>query len=325
MSIILHDEAYYASRIPRPDLGPIRNFMRFIWDNERKALLDRTAREWGQLGIFYLCFYTVLASIFAVQMKISVDYVSQLDKPFFDYTTTGSLVGQSISIFRSPWKFSSPGIAIKPRSVTATSPIILVNNSNVSARPKRYIRALTDFLQEYNKNKSNYDVNCGNGNFQSNHSEEKPCFFDIKNLGACSRPPYGYAAPLQPCVLIKFNKRFDWAPKYYNQSSTLPEDMPANLKKAVQQSKKFYIWLSCDGANNVDKEHIGEVEYIPSPGFPVEYFPFTGQPDYLSPIVALRFKNLTPDRLVTVECNLWAANIEQHSRYSLDFQIIIDS
>lgn len=50
MPIILHDEAYYASRIPRPDLGPIRNFMRFIWDNERKAFFDRTAREWGNIN-----------------------------------------------------------------------------------------------------------------------------------------------------------------------------------------------------------------------------------------------------------------------------------
>lgn len=56
---------------------------------------------------------------------------------------------------------------------------------------------------------------------------------------------------------------------------------------------KPYIWLSCDGANNVDKEHIGEIEYIPNPAFPVQYFPFTGQPGYLSPIVALKFKNLT--------------------------------
>lgn len=54
-----------------------------------------------------------------------------------------------------------------------------------------------------------------------------------------------------------------------------------------------YIWLSCNGANNVDKDHIGEIEYIPTPGFPVEYFPFTGQLDYMSPIVALKFNSLT--------------------------------
>lgn len=32
---------------------------------------------------------------------------------------------------------------------------------------------------------------------------------------------------------------------------------------------------------------------------------------------------IAANRLVTVECYLWAHNIEQRSRYSLDFQIII--
>lgn len=57
--------------------------------------------------------------------------------------------------------------------------------------------------------------------------------------------------------------------------------------------KQFQIWLWCDGVNNVDKEHVGEIEYLPSPGFSVQYFPFVGQPDYLAPVVALHFKNIT--------------------------------
>ncbi|XP_054007415.1 sodium/potassium-transporting ATPase subunit beta-1-like [Hylaeus anthracinus] len=324
--VILHDHDYYESRKPRPDLGPLKNFLRFVWDKERKTFLDRTAKEWGQLGIFYACFYTVLATIFAVQMKISIDYVSRLDKPFFQYTglSSKSFGGQNYALFRFSRHVDSPGIVFKPNSMSTTSPIISIYNSSAIARPKRYIRALTDFLQEYNTNITKYDVNCEGDNFQWVRND-KPCFFDIKKLGECSRAPYGYTNPLQPCVLIKFNKRFDWVPKCYNRSSHLPQNMPDSLKRMIEQSKKFYVWLSCDGANNVDKEHIGEIKYIPSPGFPVEYFPFSGQPHYLSPIVALQFKNLTPNRLVTVECTLWASNIKQRSSYSLDFQILIDN
>lgn len=51
--VILHDEAYYKSRIPQPDLGPFRNFLRFLWDRERKAFLDRTAKEWGNVLMTY--------------------------------------------------------------------------------------------------------------------------------------------------------------------------------------------------------------------------------------------------------------------------------
>lgn len=107
---------------------------------------------------------------------------------------------------------------------------------------------------------------------------------------------------------------------HYNRSSQLPENMPLPLQKIVRSSnkvcayihtytnyckiltktslihskfKQLQIWLWCNGANSVDKEHVGDIEYLPSPGFPVKYFPFIGQPNYLSPIVALRFKNIT--------------------------------
>jgi len=53
MSMILHDEAYYKSRVPETDLGPLENFVRFIWNPERKTVLGRTGKEWGNyLNIF---------------------------------------------------------------------------------------------------------------------------------------------------------------------------------------------------------------------------------------------------------------------------------
>lgn len=61
------------------------------------------------------------------------------------------------------------------------------------------------YIPEYNKNKSNYDINCQNGHSNFDYDKE-PCFFDLKNLGQCGRPPYGYTNPSQPCILIKFNK-----------------------------------------------------------------------------------------------------------------------
>lgn len=117
-----------------------------------------------------------------------------------------------------------------------------------------------------------------------------------------------------------FLQRFDWVPKPYNQSSQLPEEMPVSLQNLIKSSNKaskllisvivklssnkivlfsllsgpqFHVWLSCDTVSNDDKDNIVDVEYLPIPGFPVQYFPFTGQPHYLAPIVALRFSNLS--------------------------------
>ncbi|XP_071635761.1 sodium/potassium-transporting ATPase subunit beta-1-like [Temnothorax longispinosus] len=323
--VIPHDDEYYQNRIPEPDLGALQNFLRFVWNPERKQLLGRSGKEWALLGLFYLCFFTVLGSLFALQMWISIEYASKLERPFFLYSglSPRSYFGVTFPLFRHV-DFGSPGIAFKPNILLPTkSPIIWIDNSSANARPKRYVQALSDFLQEYNKSKENYKTvaECSDG--VSIVSSMKPCFFDIESLGVCGQPPYGYTDPLQPCVLIKFNKRFNWVPRPYNKSSLLPENMPHTLQEAVHVSNKFQIWLWCDGVNNVDKEHVGEIEYLPSPGFPVQYFPFVGQPDYLAPVVALRFKNVTSFRLVTVECSLWALNINKDAQNALDFQIIL--
>lgn len=46
-SALKHDEKYYRSRKPKPDLGTVENFKKFVWDPERRAFLDKTRREWG--------------------------------------------------------------------------------------------------------------------------------------------------------------------------------------------------------------------------------------------------------------------------------------
>ncbi|KAH0954393.1 hypothetical protein HN011_008595 [Eciton burchellii] len=323
MSIILHDEAYYKSRVPEPDLGPLENFVRFIWNPDRKTVLGRTGKEWGMLLLFYICFYAVLGSIFAIQMWISVHCASKLEEPYFTYILTSRSYFNNSLLFRK-LNINNPGIDFKPNILLPTkSPIIWIDNSSMNARPKRYIEALNNFLQEYNKSKENYKTNAECSDEAPISSDMKPCFFDVKSLGVCGESPYGYTYPLQPCVLIKFNKKFNWLPIHYNKSSQLPENMPHILQEFVRSSNKLQIWLWCDGVNNVDKEHIGKIEYLPTPGFPVHYFPFAGQSDYLAPMVALQFKNITSFRLLTVECSLWALNINSMAQSTLDFQIIL--
>jgi sodium/potassium-transporting ATPase subunit beta len=60
------------------------------------------------------------------------------------------------------------------------------------------------------------------------------------------------------------------------------------------------VWLSCEGENPADKEFIGTVEYIPHRGFPGYYYPFLGVKNYLSPLVAVHFKNITSEYSVQV-------------------------
>lgn len=60
-------------------------------------------------------------------------------------------------------------------------------------------------------------------------------------------------------------------------------------------SKKFVfqlntIWLSCDGLYPADKEYIGPIKYYPFQGFPGYFYPYNGQDDYMSPLVAIHLE-----------------------------------
>ena len=117
------------------------------------------------------------------------------------------------------------------------------------------------------------------------------------------------------------------------------------------------IWVSCDGENSADREHIGNVTYTPFRGFPTYYFPYKNIPGYLSPIVALQFQkpegtinstiicifkitNLilknafffnhsqtSAGVLINIECKVWAKNIihdRQRRLGSVHFELLMD-
>jgi hypothetical protein len=52
--------------------------------------------------------------------------------------------------------------------------------------------------------------------------------------------------------------------------------------------QKNKVWLSCEGRNQDDRDHLGAVEYYPEQGFPGYYYPFRNQIGFRSPVVAMR-------------------------------------
>jgi sodium/potassium-transporting ATPase subunit beta len=50
------------------------------------------------------------------------------------------------------------------------------------------------------------------------------------------------------------------------------------------------VWVSCEGENPADVEHIGPIQYIPRRGFPGYFFPFKNDEGYLSPLLAIFFE-----------------------------------
>ncbi|XP_023349243.1 sodium/potassium-transporting ATPase subunit beta-2 [Eurytemora carolleeae] len=151
----------------------------------------------------------------------------------------------------------------------------------------------------------------------------------------------------RPCVILKMNNIYGWEPRpYYNLTQInnivgmptwlkttitnhynkhcLP--LPKKARKKCPQMRM--IWLSCEGETAADEEHMGKVHYVPWQGFPGYYYPYLNQQHYLSPIVFIQFRNITPGVLIQVRCKIWARNIQHDPtnprKGGIHFEILMD-
>lgn len=165
------------------------------------------------------------------------------------------------------------------------------------------------FLEPYRNQKASKDCSAGNG-----ATDNEACKFNIADLGPCGTGDFGYAAG-NPCVYLKLNKIYGVSNVPYTDASN--DDMPEGLKKHINgfNGDKEQVWIDCRGEYPADREALKGIEYYPnSRGFPNYYFPFMRQEGYISPIVAVQFKDLPVNQLVHIECRAWAKNINYDKR-----------
>ena len=80
------------------------------------------------------------------------------------------------------------------------------------------------------------------------------------------------------------------------------------------------MYVKCKGEQGVDRDNLHEIDYYSAypnreiGGIPFRYFPYRNQPDYLSPLVFVHFKNITLNVLINVECKAYANNIDNKDR-----------
>ncbi|XP_063708821.1 sodium/potassium-transporting ATPase subunit beta-2-like [Culicoides brevitarsis] len=196
---------------------------------------------------------------------------------------------------------------------------------------KNWTNALDAFIDTYRPNiRSGVKQIC---NFNTKNFPDIACNIDVRSFGPCVLENlYGYHRN-SPCVFLTFKELFGWTPEYYNDPDLLPSKMPKRLKehisKVAEKSQKMLntVWISCDGIHAADKEYIGPVKYFPFQGFPGYFFPYSGQDDYLSPLVAVQFERPARHILINIECKAWARNIEYNVEEHIgivQFELFID-
>jgi len=259
----------------------------FLYDKNTGAIMGRTPLSWLLITIFYIIYYACLAGFWAVMLIIFFQFIDEKE-PMWQQDRIGR----------------SPALGVRPGQDwdNIDSSMLIFNKE----QPKdgktipgyeQWVGRTNEFLEKQ-------------GYIKKGVRHEK-----LKALGECSGeqdPSFGYSNG-QPCVLLKLNKIYGLEHDYYNESiKIMPQELKDRIAKATDKKQ---VWVSCIGENAADKESMGDFTYFPKDGgFSHTNYPYMNQHDYISPLVAVKFKNPTVGQFLHIECRAWAGNIEYHRR-----------
>ncbi|KAM9835938.1 sodium/potassium-transporting ATPase subunit beta-1b [Aulostomus maculatus] len=283
---------------------------KFLWNSEKGELLGRTGGSWFKILLFYVIFYGCLAGIFIGTIQAML---------------------LTLSNYKPTWqdRVAPPGLTHTPRS----------DKSEFSFKVKDmetylpFTKPMRDFLSKYSEDRQldqmKYE-NCGDepdeyknrGDLEIDVGVRKACRFPRSVLGPCSGiedPDFGFKQG-KPCLIVKLNRIVNFRPKPPTSNESIPEDAQYKVQPNV-------IPLYCTSKKEEDADKVGEVKYYGiGGGFPLQYYPYYGKllhPQYLQPLVAVQFTNLTLNTEVRIECKVFGDNIHysDKDRYQGRFDI----
>lgn len=299
----------------KPFKERFNSFVDGFYNKQYREFLSKDAMGWLKLSAFYAAFYLWLASFFCFLL-------------FLFWTTR--IRGQTLPVYYNTdsvmnYKVVNPGLGFRPH-LNPESDLIFIKTSDSSEN----VKSLNNFLEFYEKNK--------NVEFTGAHDESVNFNYEeiVKNTPCSKENSYGLGSK-NPCVVVKLNRIIGWVP----QSMDLSE-LPDGLNKTVMDlednedigAKKNFVYVACGGQYAFDKDNIEEIEYFSSHftneigGINFKYFPYTNQENYLSPLIFVHFKKVSPNTLLNVICKAYGGNIDNEDRLNqrgmVKFQVYIE-
>lgn len=298
-------------------------FLNFLYNPVEKTVFGRGAKSWGQILIFYTFYYAFLAGLFAVSITI---VLGTLD-PF---------------VPRFQTRLQAPGLSLQPRQpsrIELTSDIVFNQSNEDTYKP--YVTLLNEFLAGYSdqNNSELYIQNCPNGKVK--HHQEfrddetaRVCVFNTSTLESCAVPKYGYHLG-EPCILLKANRIVNWFPVAFNDldDAVGNDDSDAPPLRTVlrvlgHQYDPYMMYFSCYGSDAENQRFLtgssevnNQIKYYPD-GVPFKFFPYYGKarsPQYKTPVVAVKFLNVTRNQEIKVRCKVYARNIIDDDRMQVGY------
>jgi len=277
-----------------------------IYNSADGTIFTRTPISWAKIGLFYLIYYTCLASFFAGLLAIFLYSYTDDKAPLL--TGERSVLPQN------------PGMGFRPMPDVERT---LIKYS--VSKPDSYEKYVDSFEQFLKPNDT--AVNYREGQDTTAYRDcakdsldrpaawgDLPCKFLVDDfedvMENCVNAQYGYADG-SPCIAVKLNKVFEFVPVLANDTDV------------------DYLKLECVGEHPADKDNIGLVDYYPQPGVNVSFFPYLGQQGYINPLVFIKLQNPKKGVLIQVLCTPSnVANIKQDKMKRGDgrvtFEVLID-
>uniref|UniRef100_F1L0L0 Sodium/potassium-transporting ATPase subunit beta-3 n=1 Tax=Ascaris suum TaxID=6253 RepID=F1L0L0_ASCSU len=296
------------------------SFGQFLFNKDKGTCLGRTAKSWVQILGFYVVFYSLLAAFWIGCLAI---FLRTLDDKVPRYYGKGTIIGLNPGVGYQPWLLDDPD-----------STLIRFNVKDKSSYAK-YVGTLKEYLRKYENitatrkctgSQSNADqIKDGSARASATDGSDEhlveSCRFELDvftSAGCGTDNDYGFKDG-KPCVILSLNRLIGWKPIDYAVDS-VPEPVRGRYKPN-------FVTLYCDGTNDPDKEHLGQVTYIPEAGIDGKYYPYAVMPNYHQPIAMVKFENPPRNKLVLVECRAYAQNIEHDITAKLglvNFELLVE-
>ncbi|XP_062853326.1 sodium/potassium-transporting ATPase subunit beta-1a [Trichomycterus rosablanca] len=285
---------------------------KFLWNSEKKEFLGRTGASWLKIFIFYVIFYGCLAGIFIGTIQALLMTLSNYKPTYQD-------------------RVAPPGLSHTPRSEKSE----ISFNTAEEDTYRTYTKDMKNLLEPYKDESQTDDTkfeNCGEspavytdrGDLEGDTGVRKACRFSRTLLRDCSGvddATFGFGSG-KPCLIVKLNRIVNFKPR----PPTKNESLPATGSMKIQP---HVIPIHCSSKKEEDAGKIGEIKYFGlGNGFPLQYYPYYGkllQPQYLQPLVAIQFANITANEELRVECKVYGDNIaySDKDRYQGRFDVKI--
>jgi len=275
----------------------------FLYDRNTGAIMGRTPMSWFLITVFYIIYYSCLAAFWLACLYI-----------FF------TTIDEKVPKWQMDLITSSPAVGVRPAQSweLVDSSMIMFTQTKEDGEKEvagwgEWVDRSKDFLKLYDNQKGK---DCKDGSDNTGEA----CKFKLSDLGPCAKGNLGYDKG-KPCVYLKLNKIYGLQHDYYDNVTTIADEVPAtvsNVVKKLPENKRRKVWIDCHGENPADREAIGTMKYYPpTMGFDSKYFPYLNQQGYVSPVVAVQFMNAEAGQLIHIECRAYAGNIGYAKRDKL--------